>query len=133
MGTFLEEREDSTVPCYCKYAELSSGQRAEYTVEQILARNRVLPEVATDIEFWLPTAEQTTELEALNARRRAIKETEFYLAWRQARQQENARRKAQNEITKTRIDLETKVLQERQDDQQADGRRSGGPHQGFTR
>ena len=29
--------------------------------------------------------------------------------------QENARRKAQNEITKTRIDLETKVLQERKD------------------
>ena len=99
-----------------KYAEeLRSGQRAEYTVEQILARNRMQPEVDTDREFWLPTAEQTAELEALNARPRAIKETEFYLAWRQARQQENARRKAQNEITKTRIDLETKVLQERQD------------------
>ena len=130
----MEEREDSTVPCYCKYAEeLSSGQRAEYTVEQILARNRMLPEVATDREFWLPTAEQTTELEALNARPRVIKETEFYLAWRQARLQENAKRKAQNEVTRTRIDLETKVFQERQDDQQADGRRSGGPHQGFTR
>ena len=87
--------------------ELHSGERAEYTMEQILARNRMLPEVDTAREFWLPTAEQTTELEALNARPRAIKETEFYLAWRQARLQENARRKAQNEITKTRIDLET--------------------------
>ena len=99
-----------------KYAEeLRSGQRAEYTAEQILARHRMLPDLDTDREFWLPTAEQTTELEALANRPRATKETEFYLAWRQARQQENARRKAQNEITKTRIDLETKVLQERQD------------------
>ena len=99
-----------------KYAEeLRSGQRAEYTAEQILPRNRMLPEVDTDIDFWLPTAEQAAELEALTPRPRATKETEFYLAWRQARQQENARRKAQNEITKTRIDLETKVLQERQD------------------
>ena len=33
--------------------ELRSGQRAKYTVEQILARNRMLPEVDTDSEFWL--------------------------------------------------------------------------------
>ena len=89
-----------------KYAEeLRSGQRAEYTAEQILARHRMLPDLDTDREFWLPTAEQTTELEALTPRPRATRETEFYLAWRQERQQENARRKAQNEITKTRIDL----------------------------
>ena len=73
------------------------------------------PEVDTAREFWLPTAEQTAELEGLTPRPRGIRETEFYLAWRQARLQENARRKAQNDITKTRIDLETKVLQERQD------------------
>ena len=94
-----------------KFAEeLRSEQRAEDTVEQMLARNRMLPEVDTARVFWLPTAEQTTELEALTARPRGIKETEFYLAWREVRLQENARRKAQNEITKTRIDLETKVL-----------------------
>ena len=51
----------------------------------------------------------------LSARAKESKETEFYLPWRQVRLTENARRKAQNEITKTRIDLETKVLQERQD------------------
>ena len=75
----------------------------------------MLPEVDTAKEFWLPTPEQSAELEGLAARPRAAKETEFYLPWRQEQLQENARRKAQNEITKTRIDLETKVLQERQD------------------
>ena len=64
-----------------KYAEeLRSGQRAEYTVEQILARNVMQPEVDSATEFWLPTAEQTTELEGVNARPRVIRETEFYLA-----------------------------------------------------
>ena len=57
------------------------------------------------------TSEQSAELEGLAARPRAAKETEFYLPWRQEQLQENARRKAQNMITKTRIDLETKVLQ----------------------
>ena len=65
--------------------ELRSGPRAEYTVEQILARNRMLPEVDTAREFWLPIAEQATELEALTARPRGIREMEFYLAWREAR------------------------------------------------
>ena len=55
------------------------------------------------------------ELEGLNVRLRAVKEMEFYLPWRQAGMLEHARRKAQNEITKTRIDLETKALQERLD------------------
>ena len=86
--------------------EFRSGQRAEYNVKQILARNVLLPEVDTARDFWLPTAEQTTEFEALTVRPRGIKETGL---------QENARRKAQNEITMTRIDSETKVLQERQD------------------
>ena len=41
-----------------KYAEeLRSGQRAEYTAEQILARNRMLPEVDTDRDYWLPSLE----------------------------------------------------------------------------
>ena len=37
--------------------------------------------------------------EGLKAGPRAIRETKSYLAWRHARMQENARRKAQNEIT----------------------------------
>ena len=83
-----------------KYAEeLRSGQRAEYSVEQILARNRMLPEVDTDREFWLPTAEQAAELEALTPRPRATKETEFCLAWRQARQQENARTRSRRLVS----------------------------------
>ena len=66
-----------------KYAEeLRSGEKAEYTVEQILARNVMQPEVDMAREFWLPTAEQTTELEGLTPRPQGIKETEFYLAWR---------------------------------------------------
>ena len=99
-----------------RYAEeLRSGQRGVYTAEQILARNVMLPEVDTAREYWQPTPEQTAELTGLTARARETKELEFYLPWRQERLLENARRKAQNEITKTRIDLETKVLQERQD------------------
>ena len=69
----------------------------------------MLPEVDAAKEFWLPTEEQAAELEGLNATARALREMEFYLPWRQARLQENAWRKAQNEITKTRIDLETKA------------------------
>ena len=69
-----------------KYAEeLRSVQRAEYNVEQMLARNVMQPEVDTAREFWLPTAEQTAELEELTPRPRVIRETEFYLAWRQER------------------------------------------------
>ena len=49
-----------------KYSEeLRSGERADYTVEQILARNVMQPEVDTAREFWLPTAEQAAELEGL--------------------------------------------------------------------
>ena len=85
-----------------KYAEeLRSGHRREHTAEQILARNVMLPEVDTAREFWLPTPEEAEQLEGLNARQRAAKKTEFYLPWRQAGMLENARRKAQNEITKT--------------------------------
>ena len=66
-------------------------------LSSILARNRMLPEVDTDRDSWLPTAEQTMELEVLNTRPRAIKETEFYLAWRQARLQENATRRMRSQ------------------------------------
>ena len=84
------------MPFPAKYAEeLRSGQRAEYT----LARNQMLLEVDTDREFWLPTAEQAAELEALTPRPRATKETEFCLAWRQARQQENARTRSRRLVS----------------------------------
>ena len=76
-----------------RYAdELRSGQRGVYTVEQILARNVMLPEVDTAKEFWLPTPEQSAELEGLAARPRAARETEFYPPWRQEQLQEKARR-----------------------------------------
>ena len=39
----------------------------------------------------------------------------MFLAWRQTQQAENARRKALNEVSKTRIDLEVKDLKERKD------------------
>ena len=40
---------------------------------------------------------------------------ELFLEWRQANLNENARRKALNEVAKTRIDLEVKDLKERKD------------------
>ena len=100
-----------------RYAEeeLRSGQRGNYTVEQVLARNAMLPDVDTDREYWTFTPEQATELASLSARVKENKESVFYLPRRQDVLTENARRKAQNDITKTRIDMETKVLQERQD------------------
>ena len=39
----------------------------------------------------------------------------MFIAWRQAQLLENARRKALNEVTKTRIDLEVKDFKERKD------------------
>ena len=39
----------------------------------------------------------------------------MFLEWRQANLAENARRKALNEVSKTRIDLEVKDLKERKD------------------
>ena len=46
---------------------------------------------------------------------RAARSNELFLQWRQARLDENARRKALNEVAKTRIDLEVKDLKERGD------------------
>ena len=100
-----------------RYAEeLRTGVRANYTVEQILAANVMLPEVEYTREFWTPTPEQTAELAAINQRApRDARRMEFFMAWRQERLLINAQRKAQNEVTKTRIDLETKDLKERKD------------------
>ena len=69
-----------------RYAEkLRSGQKGLYTVEQILARNVMLPDVDTDRECWTPTPEQATELASLSARAKENKESEFYLPWRSRR------------------------------------------------
>ena len=46
---------------------------------------------------------------------RTARQNVMFLAWRQAQQAENARRKAMNEVAKTRIDLEVQDLKERRD------------------
>ena len=75
----------------------------EHTAEQILARNVMLPEVDTAREFWL----QATDARASCGTRGSQRETTssqgggvLPVPWRQAGMLENARRKAQNEITK---------------------------------
>ena len=96
--------------------ELRLGVRDNYTLDQILAANVMLPEVDTAREYWTPTPEQNAVLiliEDLEAR--AARSNELFLQWRQARLDENARRKALNEVAKTRIDLEVKDLKERGD------------------
>ena len=69
----------------------------------------MLPDVVTAREFWIPKPEQAAELECLAAKPRTAVEAELYLPWRQEKLQEHAMRKANKEITKTR------VLQEGQD------------------
>ena len=100
-----------------RYAEeLRLGERIAVTVEQILAQNVMLPDVETAREYWVPTAEETAELEAINARpAREARAQQMFIPWRQAQLAENARRKALNEVAKTRIDLEVKELKERKD------------------
>ena len=96
--------------------ELRLGVRDNYTLDQILEANVMLPEVDTAREYWTPTPEQNAELmliEDLEAR--TARSNELFLQWRQVRQDENARRKALNEVAKTRIDLEVKDLKERGD------------------
>ena len=46
----------------CYASELRSGVRAQYTVEQVLAANPMLPDVDTVREFWIPTEEEAAEL-----------------------------------------------------------------------
>ena len=73
----------------------------------------MLPEVDTARDYWIPTPEQIAELvliEDLEAR--TVRSNELFLQWRQARLDENARRKALNEVAKTRIDLRQVDLEE---------------------
>ena len=96
--------------------ELRLGVRENPTVEQILTSNVMLPEEDTAREYWTPTVEQNIQLATIEdqAIRATISNTMF-LEWRQANLAENARRKALNEVSKTRIDLEVKDLKERKD------------------
>ncbi len=96
--------------------ELRTGVRILYGVDQVLAANPMLPEVDTAREHWIPTAEQVAELNTINPRvAREARKTEMYLAWRHLQLEENARRKALNEVAKTKIDLEVKDIKERAD------------------
>ena len=96
--------------------ELRLGERDIYTLDQILEANVMVPEVDMAREYWTPTPEQNAELMLIEdlIARTAISD-ELFLQWRQARLDENARRKAPNEVAKTRIDLEVKDLKERGD------------------
>ena len=86
------------------------------TVDKILDANKMLPDLDATREFWIPTAEQTAALTAIeDAGQRAAAENPMFVAWRKATLEENARRKALNEVAKTRIDLEVKDLKERSD------------------
>ena len=91
--------------------ELRLGVRDDPTVEQILAANVMLPEKDTAREYWSPTTGQAEELAAIvDPEVRAMRGNEMFLQWTQANLTENARRKALNEVAKTRIDLEVKDL-----------------------
>ena len=100
-----------------RYAnELRLGERIDHDIDRILEANPMLPEVDTAREHWIPTAEQTAELNTINPRvARDARRNEMYLTWRHAQLEENARRKALNEVAKTKIDLEVKDLKEKAD------------------
>ena len=100
-----------------RYAnELRLGERILYDVDQILAANPMLPEVDTARDLWVPTPEQVAELNTINQRVvREARRNEMYLDWRHFQLEENARRKALNEVAKTKIDLEVKDIKERAD------------------
>ena len=96
--------------------ELRLGVRENPTIEQILTNNVMLPEVDTAREYWTPTVEQNIQLATIEDQAiRATISNAMFLEWRQANLAENARRKALNEVAKTRIDLEVKDLKERKD------------------
>ena len=62
--------------------------------------------VDTVREYWTPTPEQNAELTLIeDLAGRTARSNELFLQWRQARLDENARRKALNNVAKTRIDL----------------------------
>ena len=64
---------------------------------------------------WTPTPEQNAELMLIEDLliARTARSNELFLQWRQDRLDENARRKALNEVAKTGIDMEVKDLKER--------------------
>ena len=67
-------------------------------------------------EYWNPTIEEQAALNAIeDEAARTLLSNQLFLTWRQGRLDENARRKALNEVAKTRIDLEVKDLKERGD------------------
>ena len=97
-----------------RYAtELRLGESIEHGIAQILAANPMLPDVDTAREHWIPTEAGQTELDAIA--QRPAREARLYLVWRQTQLQENPRRKALNEVAKTKIDLEVKAFKERGD------------------
>ena len=76
--------------------ELRRGVRETPTVEEMK------PEVDATREYWVPTPEQVTALAAIeNAGARAASETTMFVALRRAMLEDNARRKAVNEVAKT--------------------------------
>ena len=62
MGEILEERQDTKVPPTRFANELRLGVRDNYTLDQILEADVMLPEVNTAREYWTPTPEQNAEL-----------------------------------------------------------------------
>ena len=74
----------------------------------------MLPDLDATRDFWIPTAEQIAALAAIeDAGQRAAAESAMFVACRRATLEKNARRKALNEVAKTRNDLEVKDLKER--------------------
>ena len=94
--------------------ELRLGARENPTVERVLTSNVMLPEVDTAREYWTPSVEQAIQLAAIEDQEiRTTMSNAMFLEWRQANLAENARRKALNEVSKTRTDLEVEDLKER--------------------
>ena len=88
-----------------RFANELQGERENPTVQEILDINIMLPDLDATRESWIPTVEQTAALTAIeDAGQRATAENAKFVAWRRATLEENARRKALNEVTKTRID-----------------------------
>ena len=93
---------------------LRTGERENHTVQEILDNDMMLPDLDATREIWIPTVEQTAALTAIEeAGQRAAAENAMFVAWIRVTLEENARRKALNEVAKTRIDLEVKDLEER--------------------
>ena len=114
MGEILEECQDTEVSYHRLKNELRLGVRDNYTLDQILEADVMLPEVNTAREYWTPTPEQNAELMLIEDLliARTARSNELFLQWRQDRLDENARTKALNEVAKTGIDMEVKDLKE---------------------